>query len=304
MFAIGQSNFLQALGWAVLNSLWQMAFLWVVYQSATALLKTNKSSQKGFLATVLLFSGFAWFLFTFFSILAKMPASETGYSAFITINGNDSVNNWLYTMLPVASLVYLVLLTLPVLNFIRNYRYVQVIRNHGLKKADVKWRMFAQKVAAQMGIVKSVQVWMSDFITSPVTIGYIKPIILLPVAAVNHLSAEQIEAVLLHELSHIKRFDYLVNLITRIIQTILYFNPFVRAFAVIIEREREKNCDEIVLQFQYEPHGYASALLALEKASYLPHPLAVAATDGKKNEKHDHESNKAHDIPPFPPKRL
>ncbi|MEP7372830.1 MAG: M56 family metallopeptidase [Chitinophagaceae bacterium] len=284
MFAIGQSNFLQALGWAVLNSLWQMALLWVVYQLATALLRTNKSSTKGFLATVLLFSGFAWFVFTFFSILADRPASETGYSAFISISGNDSVNNWLYTMLPVASLVYLVLLMLPILNFIRNYRYVQIIRNHGLKKADVKWRMFAQKIAAQMGIVKSVQVWMSEFITSPVTIGYIKPIILLPVAAVNHLSAEQIEAVLLHELSHIKRFDYLINLITRIIQTILYFNPFVRAFAVIIEREREKNCDEIVLQFQYEPHGYASALLTLEKASYLPQPLAIAAADGKKNE--------------------
>ena len=284
MFAIGQSNFLQALGCAVLNSLWQMALLWVVYQLATALLKTNKSSQKGFLATVLLFSGFAWFVFTFFSILADKPASETGYSAFTTINGNDSINNWLYTMLPVASIAYLVLLTLPILNFIRNYRYVQVIRNHGLKKADVKWRMFAQKIATQMGIVKTVQVWMSEFITSPVTIGYIKPIVLLPVAAVNHLSAEQIEAVLLHELSHIKRSDYLVNLITRVIQTILYFNPFVRAFAITIEREREKNCDEIVLQFQYEPHGYASALLALEKASYLPHSLAVAAADGKKNE--------------------
>lgn len=284
MFAIGQSNFLQALGWAVLNSLWQMALLWVVYQLATAILRTNKSSQKGFLATVLLFAGFAWFVFTFFSILADKPASETGYSAFVTISGNESVNNWLYTMLPIASLVYLVLLTLPVLNFIRNYRYVQVIRKYGLKKADVKWRMFAQKVAAQMGIVKSVQVWMSEFVSSPVTIGYLKPIILLPVAAVNHLSAEQIEAVLLHELSHIKRFDYLVNLVTRIIQTILYFNPFVRAFALIIEREREKNCDEIVLQFQYEPHGYATALLALEKASHLPHPLAVAAAGGKKNE--------------------
>jgi bla regulator protein blaR1 len=284
MFAIGQSNFLQALGWAVLNSLWQMALLWVVYQLATAILRKNKSSQKGWLATVLLFSGFAWFVFTFFSILADKPASETGYSAFITINGNESVNNWLYTMLPVASLVYLVLLTLPILNFIRNYRYVQVIRKYGLKKADVKWRMFAQKIAAQMGIAKSVQVWMSEFVTSPVTIGYIKPIILLPIAAINHLSAEQIEAVLLHELSHIKRFDYLVNLITRIIQTILYFNPFVRAFAAIIEREREKNCDEIVLQFQYEPHGYATALLAFEKASYLPHPLVVAASDGKKNE--------------------
>ena len=284
MFAISQSNFLQALGWAVLNSLWQMALLWVLYQFVTAIFKVNKSSQKGNLATFLLFSGSGWFAFTFFSILTDRPVSATGYTSFVTIQGNSAMNDWLFTMLPVASIVYLILLILPILNFIRNYRYVQAIRNYGLSKANVKWRMFAHKIAAQMCIGKTVQVWMSEFITSPVTVGYIKPMILLPVAAINHLSPQQIEAVLLHELSHIKRFDYLINLITRIIQTILYFNPFVRAFASIIEREREKNCDEIVLQFQYEPHGYASALLELEKVSHMPHCLAVAAAAGKKNE--------------------
>ena len=281
MFAIGQSNFLQALGWAVLNSLWQMALLWVVYQLVTAIFRTAKFSQKSSLATFLLFAGFAWFVFTFFVILADTSSAHTGYSAFITLNGNQEVNTWLYTMLPVASIVYLVLLILPLLNFIRNYRYVQAIRQYGISKADVQWRMFVQKVSVRMGITKPVHIWMSEFVTSPVTIGYLKPIILLPVAAVNHLSTQQIEAVLLHELSHIKRFDFLINLITKAIQTILYFNPFVNAFAKIIEREREKNCDEIVLQFQYEPHSYASALLALEKASPTSHSLAVAAAGGK-----------------------
>jgi hypothetical protein len=102
---------------------------------------------------------------------------------------------------------------------------------------------------------------------------------------VNHLNTRQIEAVILHELSHIKRYDYFVNLLTKFIQTILYFNPFVKAFAKIIEREREKSCDETVMQFQYDPHGYASALLVLEKAAHIPqHALAVAASDGKKGE--------------------
>ncbi len=285
MFAIGQSNFLQALGWAVLNSLWQMALLWVVYQLVTAIFRTARSSQKSVLATTLLFAGFAWFVFTFFIILQDTSSAHTGYSTFIFVNGNQEVNNWLYTMLPAASVVYLVMLILPVLNFIRNYRYVQVIRRYGLTKADVQWRMFVQKMAAQMGINKAVHIWMSEFVTSPVTIGFLKPVILLPVAAINHLSTQQIEAVLLHELSHIKRFDFLINLITRIIQAVLYFNPFVNAFAKIIEGEREKNCDEMVLQFQYDPHGYASALLTLEKASNTSsHSLIVAASGGKKND--------------------
>jgi len=284
MFAIGQSNFLQALGWAVLNSLWQMAFLWVVYQLLTAVFKVKKSSQKGSLATGLLFCGFAWFVFTFFSILVDKPGYASEYSPIVTIQGNSAVSDWLYTTLPIASLVYLILLILPLLNFIRNYRFVQAIRTCGLTKANVKLRMFTNKIAAHMSIGKTVQVWMSEFISSPVTVGYLKPMILLPVAAINHLSPQQVEAIILHELSHIKRFDYLINLITRIIETLLYFNPFVRAFSSIIEREREKNCDEIVLQFQYEPHGYASALLELEKASHSSAILAVGAAAGKKNE--------------------
>ena len=284
MFAIGQSNFLQALGWAVLNSLWQMAFLWVVYQLVTAVFRVKKSSQKGSLATGLLFGGFAWFVFTFFSILADQPGYASEYPSIVTVRGNSAVSNWLYTTLPIASLVYLILLILPLLNFIRNYRFVHAIRTYGLSKANVKLRMFTNKIAAHMSIGKTVQVWMSEFISSPVTVGYLKPMILLPIAAVNHLSPRQVEAIILHELSHIKRFDYLINLITRVIETLLYFNPFVRAFSSIIEREREKNCDEIVLQFQYEPHGYASALLELEKVSNSPVSLAVGATAGRKNE--------------------
>ena len=282
MFATGQSNFLQALGWAVLNSLWQMALLWVVFQLATALFRNLTSSQKNTLAASLLFTGFGWFVFTFLILLTESPV--TGFSAFITINENVEVRSWFSRLLPIGSIVYLSLLIFPILNFIRNYRYVQAIRNSGLQKTEVRWRMFVQKIAAQMGIKKKVHIWISGLVNSPVTVGYLKPIILLPAAAINHLTINQLEAVLLHELSHIRRFDYLVNLLTRIIQTVLYFNPFVKAFSKIIETEREKNCDEIVLQFQYEPYGYASALLALEKAAHLPQSLAVAASGGKKSE--------------------
>ena len=106
--------------------------------------------------------------------------------------------------------------------------------------------MFVKNLAAQMGIKKPVHVWISELVCSPVTIGYLKPIILVPLAAINHLTTQQLEAVLLHELSHIKRYDYLINLIINFIQTILYFNPLVKAFVKIIEREREKSCDEMV----------------------------------------------------------
>lgn len=284
MFAIGQSNFLQALGWAVLNSMWQMALLWVLYQLITGVLKNTKASGKSLLATTLLFTGFGWFLLTFAVTLNDTAAAHRSYSAIIDIARDENIKSWLYTALPFASVAYLVLLIFPIIHFIRNYRYVQVIRTHGLAKASVEWRIFVRNVSERMGIGKPVQVWLSELVHSPVTIGFLKPMILLPVAAVNQLSSSQVEAIILHELSHIRRFDFLLNLLTKAIQTLLYFNPFVKAFVRIVEKEREKHCDEIVLQFQYEPHGYASALLALEKAAHMPHRLAVAAAGDKKRD--------------------
>jgi beta-lactamase regulating signal transducer with metallopeptidase domain len=279
----GQANFLQSLGWAVLNSLWQLALLWVIYQVITGIFSNAKSSLKSSLASSLLIGGFAWFIYTFLSVYINQTEKTVISSAFVNAESNEQVNIWLQQTLPVASVVYLVLLVLPLLHFIRNYRYVKVVRKYGLTKMHVEWRMFVSKVAAQMNIKKKVQIWVSEFVSSPVTIGFLKPVILVPLAAINHLTPQQLEAVLLHELSHIKRLDYLINLIINFIQTILYFNPFAKAFVKIVEREREKSCDEMVLQFQYDSHEYATALLTLEKANAENKPLAVGAA-GNKND--------------------
>lgn len=281
MGALAESNFLQALGWAVLNSLWQMALLWVAYQLLSGII-VKKSAARNAMATFLLATGFVWFIYSFISLLQfDEPASMPGLGP---LRLNDAVNDWFYTALPVASIIYLSFLLLPFLQFLRNYRYVRVLRRQGLQKASADWRLFVSRVSVSMGIRKNVQIWLSEFVSSPVTIGYLKPIILLPVAALSQLTPAQAEAILLHELSHIKRYDYLINLTVRLIQSFLYFNPFARAFANIIEMEREKTCDDMVMQFQYEPHAYASALLALEKEARQLQLLTVAAFRGKKSE--------------------
>lgn len=279
-----QANLLQSLGWAVLNSLWQMALLWVVYQLITGIAKHARPAAKSLLASFLLISGFAWFLYTFFIAYAGAGYREGSLTAAIldTATSTD-VSLWLRQSLPVASVIYLILLLFPLLRFIRNFRYVQIVRRYGLSKMNVDWRIFVNKTAALMGIKRKVQTWVSELVSSPVTIGFWKPVILVPLAAINQLTPQQLEAVLLHEISHIRRSDYLVNLIINFIQTILYFNPFVKAFVKIVEREREKSCDEMVLQFQYDSHEYASALLTLEKTSHIQKPLAIAAA-GKKND--------------------
>src|ERR1051326_2335310 len=278
------SNFLQALGWAVLNSLWQTAFLWVIFQVILSL-GVSKPALKSRLATILLGTGFGWFLFTLISHWLIDPDSIK--RSLLTIGsvetGKASWNQDLQMILPYASIAYLLLLLVPAIQFIRNYRFVQIIRVRGLSKCRVDLRIFVQRFAERMGIHKPVHLYISDLITSPVTIGFLKPIILMPIAAINNLSEKQIEAVLLHELSHIRRYDYFINLLINFIRTILYFNPFVKLFAKTIEREREKSCDEMVMQFEYDPHGYASALLVLERNNFMKQTIAVAAS-GQRND--------------------
>ena len=284
MHLFGDSNFLQALGWAVLSSLWQMAFLWVIFQVLLSF-GVDRSATKSRLATVLLGIGFSWFMYTLIShwIIDPNAIKRSLFSIGMLRNGNAEWNEELQTILPLASAAYLFLLIIPTAQFIRNYRFVRVLRTNGLSKCQVDFRIFVQKFAERMGIKKPVHVYVSELISSPVTIGFLKPIILMPIVAITSLSQKQVEAVLLHELAHIRRYDYLINLFINFVRTILYFNPFVKLFAKTIEREREKSCDEMVMQFEYDPHGYASALLLLEKNNFIRQTIAIAAS-GQKND--------------------
>lgn len=274
-----QTGLLQALGWAVLNSFWQLALLWIIYKMAVLLSRGRWPAAKAALASFSLFAGFAWFIYTFIAALSDVAATEklvTGY--FLSENKADAVARVLQNILPGASIIYLVLLTIPVFRFFQNMRYVGMVRSTGISKIHVSWRLFVKRTAARMGIRRDVTVWISELVQSPVTVGFLKPVILMPVAVVNHLSAEQMEAVLLHELAHIRRMDYLLNLLLNFIRTILYFNPFARLFVREVERERELSCDEMVMQFQYNSHEYASALLLLEQAGRSDGALVMQAS--------------------------
>lgn len=274
MPAISQLNFLQALGWALINSLWQMALLWIVYKLILSFSTQIKSSKKTTLATFLITGGFGWFLFTFISTLFFTAPGDL-YNNRISLINENSQTVYLGKLLSIGTAAYLILLVIPVWNFIRNYYYVQEIRTKGLSKISAEWKIFVRNTAENLGIIRKVQIWISDLVQSPVTIGFLKPVILLPVAAINQLTTQQVEAIILHELYHIRRHDYLINLVINFIKTILYFNPFVKLFVKTIEREREHSCDEMVIQYQYQPTEYATALLALGKNKQQQMLLAV-----------------------------
>jgi hypothetical protein len=180
--------------------------------------------------------------------------------------------------LPYLSFAYLlVVFFLAVRHSIHHFHVIRLRRN-GLHKVQPRIKLFVDTIAQRMGIQRSVKIWFSDLVDGPLTLGFYKPIILFPLAVVNQLSIEQVEAILLHELAHIRRHDYIINLLISWLGIVFFFNPFVRMMIREIRKEREHCCDDLVLQFKYEPHTYASALLSLEKSRFHHSGLVLAAT--------------------------
>lgn len=290
--ALQHSAFLQSLGWAIANSLWQGAILWSIYLLVNSIHRNASSSFKTNSGTASLFLLFAWFVVTFmekFTAVVDAPeVTPTAGSLSIHLSGTSPILNWhkivegILNTLPYLSVAYLFLLVLLALRLFNSYRHIYYIKQNGLHKAGVEWRLFAERVATHIGITKKIAIWLSDHVDVPATIGFIKPVILIPVASINQLSVAQLEAIILHELSHIKRNDYLLNLFISLIETILFFNPFVVLLCKIIKKERENSCDDFVIQYQYDRHSYASALLSLEQSRMQHLRLALTATSGKK----------------------
>ena len=285
MNLLNQSAFLKALGWSLLDSLWQMGLLWLVYVGLTMNGKKMLSRQRHTIALLSLAGGSLWFLITLiinFYKAANGPDIVTlyvsGHDLSYTQPAASPVIGWLEPALPFLSLAWLLTIAFLFIRFYRQYLHTRQLYTEGLQKAHPEWRAFLQEVAGRMGIKKKVQIWLSSIVDTPVTLGFLKPIILLPVAAVNKLTMQQAEAIILHELNHISRNDYLVNLLIACVDVLFFFNPFSKLLTDTIRREREHCCDDLVLQFRYDAQAYARALLTLEQNRMTTSALVLAAT--------------------------
>jgi beta-lactamase regulating signal transducer with metallopeptidase domain len=114
----------------------------------------------------------------------------------------------------------------------------------------------------------------------PAVIGYFRPVLLLPVSALSGMSPQQLEAVIAHELAHIRRQDYLVNVFQQFAEILLFFHPAVWWVSGQIRKERENCCDDLAVLACGDVLGYATALLNLEEQRGRAPQLAVAATGG------------------------
>jgi bla regulator protein BlaR1 len=197
-----QSSFLQALGYAITNSLWQMALVWLIYMSITGLMSIS-SAAKYRLAVAAQVTGFIWFLVTFQfyyqqynQALHQTDLLPANMQAIVSTNTDLSSQliNWMVKaeqLLPYVSMAYICLMVFLCIRWFMGYRQTQQIRNNGLQKMPAEWRLFVNRIAGQLNIKKKIQVFLSDTVTTPLTIGFLKPVILIPVASINHHTTAQ-----------------------------------------------------------------------------------------------------------------
>lgn len=132
-----------------------------------------------------------------------------------------------------------------------------------------------------LGVRQSVTVLESTRVGVPTVMGWLKPVILMPTSCLLGLSREQLELVIAHELGHIRRWDYVVNLLQVLVETVLFYHPVVRWISRRVREEREQCCDDLVLRHCGKPVQYAKALANLEtiRGGWLE--PALAATGGQ-----------------------
>ena len=160
---------------------------------------------------------------------------------------------------------------------------VQRLRVSGIQPIGRDLELLASRLAARMGLVRRVRVVRSLLVETPLVFGLLRPLILLPAAILTGLTPNQLESILAHELAHVYRHDYLVNLLQTVVQTLLFYHPAVWWISRRMRLEREQCCDDVAASLCGGRIGYAEALAAVEevRAAIPAHALAARGAGEK-----------------------
>ena len=292
------SEIIRAFGWTLLHSLWQGAVIFLLALVLIMVLrKQGPKTRYAALCSLFLLIP-ALFSATFFMIYepGKTVASEvvpvlsnemayqsdllnrsagdiTWYSSIFDFL--DQNTHWLVLTWFIGFIILLV-------RFSGSLLYLYRLRNTNLKAVPGEWKSLLNGLSGRMGIRKAVNLAESALVKVPVTAGYLKPVILLPLGTIAGVPPQMIEAILLHELAHIRRKDYLINIIQSVIEIIFFYHPVTWWLSEHIREEREHICDDIALSVSNDRINYIKALTTMEENNVQSVTLVPAMTGSRK----------------------
>jgi beta-lactamase regulating signal transducer with metallopeptidase domain len=290
MMTLMDSPVWEAIGWALLHSLWQFTLLavlgWLVLRlspkKGSAAFRYN--GLAGLLTcSILLFAFTLWW--TLPQAQPSTVAADTTNWEAASVNPPASApmgtsyttswSAWLSAYLPYMVMSWLVGIALLSLRQGVLYALLRQYRKRGVQTVPQPIRAKWASLQKRMKVKRPVVLLESKLAKGLSTFGYLKPIVLVPVGLLNQLNEEEAEALLLHELAHIRRNDYLHNLLLSSIEILFFYHPGVWWLSHKLKQERENCCDELVCKSGVDPLTYADALLSAARYSSTFKPTLV-----------------------------
>lgn len=298
---------IQAVGWALLHFVWQGALLGALAAAALRVLRRSAPDVRYAVAAVAL------------TLMATMPVvtgvrvfraaqshegirsessapekaaalSDPGLSVaagnvsseltpsqgLLSGAGSAAIERWL----PLFVLAWLAGVVMLALRLAGGWIWLQRMTSHDAVPADNELQALVRRLNRRLHIGRTITLLRSPGVDVPTVIGWIRPTVLLPMCALSRLSPLQIEAILAHELAHVRRHDYLVNLLQTCLETLLFYHPAVWWLSRQIRTEREHCCDDLAVSLCGDPVVYARALAELEEQRGPAARLVLAASGG------------------------
>ena len=267
-----------AIGGAVLHFLWQGTVIGLI--AALLIRGLHKSSAESRYAVALctLVICVIVFLITIWGLVYKTPNTSGGLIAPITFI--PSVKNYSGNMQQIVATIWAIGVGFLIARFAFHWLWSQRLRTRMVANPDGQWLDIFDELKTQMGISKTVKMLKSGLVQTPMVVGWISPVVLVPAAAFAFLSPEQMRMILVHELTHIRRHDHWVNQFQALVEIILFFHPVVWWLSRQMQIEREYCCDDASLQAVPKPKVLAETLAQLEQMRISSPANSLAANGG------------------------
>ncbi len=274
------SNLNTALAWSLLHSLWIALGVWVLINLAGIFLSQAKNRRLLKIGSLFLFFGLV------VRALFKELTNTTSVDRFLYMNTEsftlqhsfswfDQLNFWVGQSSPVINSIWAVGIIIGLARYLYNRTALVRTESSAIHCSDNQIQLHLNRVRKALNITRRVSIKVSALVESPMTVGFMKPVIYFPIGLISGFSFDELETILRHELAHVKRHDYLVNLFLVMLETLFFFNPIVLLLVRDLRREMEYTCDDEVIQ-THDQLAYARALLKLQENS-ISYQVALAA---------------------------
>ncbi|HEX5715815.1 MAG TPA: M56 family metallopeptidase [Thermoanaerobaculia bacterium] len=280
----------QAVGWALVHFLWQGALVAAGLAAGLALMKNRSASARYALGVATLAVLVVLPVVTAFRSYEPASSIKSAPSPALprvagegapapAIGEVSSLRETVRPWMPSLLSVWLVGVALLSVWHLGGWIQVRRMTRRATRPVDEGWELALIRLRRRLGIEHAVMLLESATVPVPAVVGWLRPVILVPASAFAGLTPQQLEAILAHELAHVRRHDYLINLLQAVVETLLFYHPAVWWVSSQVRQERESCCDDLAVSVCGDRLGYARALAALEGLR-TPSPRLAMSADG------------------------